>query len=553
MLIELRIRNYAVAEDLTLQLRPGFSALTGETGAGKSIIVGALSLLLGERASSEVVRAGQDRSTVEAVFDVSRIPRIPALLDESGIPLEDDLLVLRREVAREGRNRAWVNGSAASAGLVGTLGRLLVDLHGQHDHQSLLRPGQQRDILDGFGGGLELAGRVRDVHRRARATWDALESLDERRRELESRRDFLDFQLGEIEGVSPTEDEDEGLQDELRVLEHAEDLARGSGQLSEELYGGDEAVADRVASAADAARGLSSVDPSLEAVAESLQEAYHLLVESGRRLGDYAGRVDQDPGRLEEVRERLDALSRLRRKFGPELSDVLREWEALRASRSELDDAAFDRDHLQKELDDLESELVGAASSLSRLRSEAARALEAEVEEILPTLGLPGGRFEVALDPRAEIEAAGAESVEFRVSLNPGFPPAPLSRVASGGELARVMLALKTILARLDGVPTLVFDEIDAGIGGEVATAVGQRLAGVAESHQVFAVTHLAQVACRAGSHLRVAKTSGRDGVTSTEVFPLSGEDRVQEIARMLGGDGGSSASREHARALLGA
>lgn len=551
MLIELRIRNFAVVRDLTLEIGPGLTALTGETGAGKSIIVDALALLLGERASSDVVRAGEGEATVEAVFDLSGLPEVESRLAEAGIPGEGRLLILRRVVAREGRNRAWVNGSPATAGLVGSLGRLLVDLHGQHDHQSLLRTSEQRAILDAFGDAGDLEAAVREAHAQVVSLVEALETLDARRRELESRREFISFQLDEIDVVDPRQGEDTALAEELEILEHAEDLLSGAAGLADTLYGGEDALSDRIAAALEGIRSLERFDPALEAQVSALQDAYHSVTDVGRWLGDYQGRVDLDPGRLEEIRTRLDGLTRLKRKYGATLEDVLEAREGLRGQLAELDGAGLDRSRLQRELDAAREHLAEAADRLSERRSWAADRLESEISELLPSLGLTGSTFKVSLDPLAEVGSFGAEEVEFRVSLNQGFEPGPLARVASGGELARVMLALKTVLARLDSIPTLIFDEIDAGIGGVVANAVAERLCEVGREHQVLVVTHLAQVASRADGHLRVEKGPSEEGLADARLQKLHGTDRVTEVARLLGGDPDSEASRGHARELL--
>ncbi len=551
MLIELRIRNFAVVRDLTLEIGPGLTALTGETGAGKSIIVDALSLLLGERAYSDVVRTGAEEATVEAVFDVSALSEVGERLDEAGVPGEDGLLILRRVVAKEGRNRAWVNGSSATAGLVGSLGRLLVDLHGQHDHQSLLRAGEQRTILDAFAEAEALEVEVREAHAEVVRLAEALADLDARRAELQGKRDFLTFQLEEIEGVDPRAGEDEALAEELDRIQHAEDLLSGASGLAENLYGGEDALSDRLARAREALRELAKFDPALEAQRAALEDAYHSVTEVGRWLADYQGRVDHDPGRLEEIRSRLDALTRLKRKHGGTLDEVLTLRDQLKGELAELDGSAFDRSRLEREIESARRSLSTAASRLSERRAWAAERLEAEMAELLPSLGLTGSTFRVGLDPLEEIGSFGAEAVEFRVSLNEGFEAGPLARVASGGELARVMLALKTVLARLDAIPTLVFDEIDAGIGGMVANAVAERLCQVAREHQVLVVTHLAQVASRADGHLRVEKEASDEGLADARLHRLHGSDRVTEVARLLGGDPDSEASRGHARELL--
>jgi len=551
MLVELRIRDYAVVEDLTLKLGAGLNALTGETGAGKSIIVGALSLLLGERASSDVVRAGADRATVEAVFDVEGLENLQALLDEHGFRADDGLLILRREVAREGRNRAWVGGSPATAGVVGAIGSALVDLHGQHEHQTLLRPRDQRGILDAYGGAKSLARSVAEAYARVQALRNQLDEREERRREVESRADFLRFQLSEIDeaGLSPAEDD--ALEAEAGRHEHSGELATGAGQLHARLYDAEDALSDAIASALHALERLTDFDGSLREDLERLTEAFHIVSDVGRRMGDYASSVEHDPARLEEVRARLDKIFRLKRKYGPELADVLETAQRVRGELSDLDDADQDLGRIRSELNTTQEELESLAASLSAAREGAASRLGSAVAGVLPELGLEGATFEVRLSSNETISAAGAESVEFRVAPNRGFDPMPLSKIASGGELSRIMLALKSILASVDRVPVLVFDEIDAGVGGIVATAVAGKLAEVAGLHQVFVVTHLPQVASRAACHLRVEKASG-DGMTATSVRALSGEDRVEEVARMLGGDPDSSTSRQHARELLG-
>jgi DNA repair protein RecN (Recombination protein N) len=552
MLVELRIRDYAVVDDLTLSLGSGLNALTGETGAGKSIIVGALSLLLGERASSDVVRAGADRATVEAVFDLEGLPAVRERVEELGFRLDDGLLILRREVAAAGRNRAWVGGSPATAGVVGELGTALVDLHGQHEHQTLLRPRDQRSILDAFGGSRDIARDVADRYKRLQELRRELEDREERRREVETRADFLRFQLSEIDEAQVLPGEDADLVAEAGRHEHSEELAQGAAALYQALYDTEGAVADRLADARRALERLADFDPSLRPEIERLDEAFHIVSDAGRRIGDYAGTVDHDPERLEEVRVRLDRIFRLKRKYGPELADVLETAQRVRSELADHDDADHDLSRVRADIDVAERDLAARAGALSAARMEAAGRLSSEVGAVLPDLGLAGGTFEVRLTLHEAVAAGGAESVEFLVAPNQGFAPMPLSKIASGGELSRIMLALKSILASVDRVPVLIFDEIDAGVGGVVATAVAEKLAQVAERHQVFVVTHLPQVASHARSHLLVEKGDGA-GVTSTSVRELRAEARVEEIARMLGGDPHSATSREHARELLAA
>jgi len=550
MLVELHIRDYAVVDDLTLSLGPGLNALTGETGAGKSIIVGALSLLIGERASSDVVRAGAERASVEAVFDLEQLPAVRERAEELGFRLEDGLLILRREVAAAGRNRAWVGGSPTTAGVVGELGSSLVDLHGQHEHQTLLRARDQRTILDAYGGSTALAKEVARRYRVLEDLKDQLEEREEKQRIVEAREDFLRFQLNEIDEAGLEPGEDDRLEVEIGRHEHSEELARATQALNAELYSSEGAVTDRLAEAKNVLSRLVGFDIALRSEVERVDEALHLVSDVARALGDYATAVEFDPGRLEEVRTRLDRIFRLKRKYGPELADVLETAQRVRTELDAHDEAENDLAKIREEIGVAEAELLSEAAILSTKRGRAATELGIAVSEALPDLGLVGGRFEVELTVSDALSASGAESVEFVVSPNTGFNLMPLARIASGGELSRIMLALKAILASVDEVPVLVFDEIDSGVGGTVASSVAVKLARVAEAHQVFVVTHLPQVASRADAHLVVEKRVDKD-ITTTVVRQLNEDSRVYEIARMLGGDAESDASREHARELL--
>ncbi|HUH13029.1 MAG TPA: DNA repair protein RecN [Longimicrobiales bacterium] len=550
MLLELRIQNLAVIEHVSIRLERGLNVLTGETGAGKSIIVGALSLLLGERASAELVRPGAERALVEGVFDVAGAEDVLALLSEQGIAAEDGLLILRREVAAEGRNRAWVNGSPATASTVGALGRRLVDLHGQHEHQTLLRGDEQRAILDAFAGAEGSVAEVAAAHARLRRATAELEGLEARRREAEAHADLLRFQAEEIEAARLEPDEEEELTAEAHRLEHAEELAGLADTLHQALYADEEAIAARLDGLRRTLDQLLRIDPDVGDAREMLESAFHNVEEVGRLMGDYASGVEHDPGRLAEVRRRQDLLFRLKRKYGESVEGVIEAGARARRELDLVDRAAFERRALEKEETEARGQLEEAAGQLTRLRTKASKHLEKEVTAVLPHLGLAGGRFEVSLAQHPVPTAAGAEGVEFHVSLNVGFEPRPLARVASGGELSRVMLALKSVLAAVDRVPSLVFDEIDAGVGGQVAHQVAGRLGEVAVAHQVFAITHLPQIAARADHHVRVEKGE-REGTTLTRLTSLEGDERVREIARMLG-DPDGAASVEHARELLG-
>lgn len=551
MLTELRIQDFAVIDRLALALGPGLNALTGETGAGKSIIVGALSLILGERASSDVVRTGADRAVVEAVFDITGIDELLHLLSEHGIEPEEGLLIIRREIGAGGRGRVWVNGAASTVSLLAGIGAALVDLHGQHEHQSLLRPAQQRALLDAYAEALDLARAVRGEHERLRSARARLDDLDARVRTAEQRADFLRFQLEEIERAKVKSGEEEELEIEASRLSHAGELAALSESLHVELYAGERAVSARLAEVRRTLDQLTRIDRSLQQWRETVESALFGLEEMGRVMGEYASSIEHDPARLDDLRRRQDLLFRLKRKYGPELEDVIRTAAEARAELSALESSVLDRAAIEQEIADAQRALDAAAARLSAARRKGAKRLASAIAAVLPDLGMTGAQFRIELTPLSEAGAYGSEDVEFLIAVNAGFEPKPLSRVASGGEMSRIMLALKTELARLDGIPTLVFDEIDAGIGGRVANQVGEKLKRVAQSHQVFVITHLPQIASRADTHLLVLKTD-RAGMTATEVQPLEGGERVRELARLLGGDPESEVSIEHARELLG-
>ena len=550
MLTELRIRNFAIIESLALPLARGFNVLSGETGAGKSIIVGALGLLLGERASTDLIRSGADRATVEGVFDVSDRPEIQEVLDERGIDVEESLVVLKREIVAAGRARAWVNGTTVNAGILAEIGRHLVNLHGQHEAQTLLDPDAQRRILDAFAGATEQAAAVREAYDAWSAARRQISELMRRRADAEKRADYLRHVVQEIEGARLVEGEDARLEDEARRLEHAEELRELAGGISSAIEGDEGTILTQLSQVARLLSSIQRIDPALSRLQELYDAAYYNLEALARDVAEYEASVELDPARLEEVRRRRDLLFRLTKKYGATLGEVIEAGRTARAELDLVDSGGLDLRALEEREREAERTLHERAASLSTARRDAADRLGVAVDEVLPDLGMPDGHFIAALVPAREIGPDGAETVEFRVSLNVGHEERPLARVASGGELSRVMLALKTILARLDRVPTLIFDEVDAGIGGRVGLQVGETMRRVASYHQVFAISHLPQIAARAHHHILVAK-GARGGVTTADVTVVEGEGRVTEIARMLGGDPESEVSRAHARELL--
>jgi len=550
MLTELRIRNLAVIEAVTLPVAAGFNVLSGETGAGKSIIVGALGLLLGERSSADVVRSGADRATVEGTFDAAGPPGLSAELDARGIPIEDGVVVLRREVTAAGKSRAWINDTSVTSGVLAGVGRLLVNLHGQHESQALLEEEAQRDLLDAFAGARDQADAVRRAFSDLESVRHARMELERRRTEATRRADYLRHVANEIEAARLVPGEDERLDEEARRLTHAVELR---SQVEQALAALENPEAGAIHAAGVARRAIAAVrrlDPSVEALADAIDAALVSLEDVARDLSTYGDGLETDPARLAELDRRREVIHRLTRKHGGSVESAL---VALREARTELevlDTADLDLRGLAERERALRASLDAHAARLSKARGQAARRLGADVEALLPDLGLPGGRFQVVLAPLDEPGPAGAETVSFHVALNVGLDARPLARTASGGELSRLMLALKTILARLDDVPTLVFDEVDSGIGGTVALRVGDALRRLAEHHQVLVITHLAQVAARAHHHVVVAKGAS-GGVSTADISVVAGNERVAEVARMLGGDADSDVSRAHASELL--
>ena len=559
MLTELRVRDLVVIKDVTLPLGFGLNVLTGETGAGKSMLVDALALMLGERATADLVRPGAERVVVEAAFEVAAVPGIEHVAEDLGVDLDDGRLVVRREINAEGRNRAWVNGSPTTVAALATLGRLLVDLHGQHETQSLLEPASQREMLDAFGG----ATAEREAVARAFAEAERLRreerELIARRDDVRKRADYLRHVAQEISVARPRVGEDEALEVEAKRLANVEELTRlaetlmqlltAEGAEGAEGAGRAGGAADVLAAASRALDQLERIDTGIAPWRELLEAAQANVEELAMAVRAYAADIDADPGRLAEVERRRDILYRLLQKYGPTIADVLDTAESARRELDLLDTADLDLETLSERRAEAERELERFARKLSGKRAKAARRLERSVRELLPGLGMPDGEFTVKLDRTAEITVTGADHVQFVVQLNPGIAARPLARVASGGELSRLMLALKVVLAAQDAVPTLIFDEVDQGIGGEVAAQVGDALAKVSRVRQVLVITHLPQIAARASHHIAIAKRA-KGGIATADVTALDGQERIDELARMLG-DAGDPMAVKHAKEML--
>ena len=552
MLIGLNVRDFAIVDRIEVEFGGGMTVLTGETGAGKSILIDALALALGERGSSKAVRPGARRAEFSAGFDVSRLAEARAWLKENELDAEGDCLI-RRVIGADGRSRAFINGTAVTMQQLKTLGDFLVDIHGQHFHQSLTRRDVQRELLDHFGGLTAEAGECRERYARYRALADELESAASREADRASRIDLLTFQLDELRQLAPDAGEFAELGSEQQRLRNSGRLADGARRAMTAVSENDagNAIA-MVAEAQKAIDALTDLDESLVEIGGYLDAAGIQLDEAGATLARYVDSLDADPGRQAWVEQRLADLKAAARKHRTEpeaLPDVVGQ---LAGELDELGNAAERGRELDALLDAAREAYLEAAKQLSAKRQKAATAFAGDVSDAMQGLGMSGGRFEIRIDALApeQARAAGLDDIEFLISANPGQPPAPLSKVASGGELSRMSLAIQVIASDGSRIPTMIFDEVDSGVGGSVAEMVGRRLAGLGRSRQVLCVTHLPQVASLADRHFRIAKVS--DGkATRTTAAELSHEERIDEIARMLGGVDITATTREHAAEML--
>lgn len=553
MLQELRIKNFAIIDELDLSFSKGFNILTGETGAGKSIILNAVQLLLGDRASEELIRSSEEEASVEALFDISENREVKGRIHEKGQRLsgveERDSLLVRRVISRSGRGKAFINGNLATLGMLSEIGEELLSIYGQHEHQSLQRVDTHIDILDEFGELMELREEFQNLFQRFTSLSQELERIRGEKERREKERELRTFQSKEIEKAGIRIGEEEALKEEKRVLTHAKKLTDFANASEEVLYSTEGSAIERIQSVLHQGKEMATIDLSLSPIFKNLDGALIQLEEVALALRDYSKRIEVNPGRLEEIENRLEEIDRLKRKYGSTEADILRFKEEVDETLSTFTSDEERLSRLEGEIGPLREEMTQRAQKLSRERKRVASELKRSVEKELASLGMKKTTFQVRIDDQAPSHT-GQDRIEFLISPNIGEEVKPLAKIASGGELSRIMLAMKRILAIIGGRQVLIFDEVDAGIGGAIAEVVGRKLRELSKHHQVICVTHLPQIACFADRHHSVKKEV-KSGRTVTVVDPLEREARVDEIARMLGGVKVTEKTRAHAQEMM--
>jgi DNA repair protein RecN (Recombination protein N) len=550
MLCTLRIKNLAVVADLTLELRPGLNILTGETGAGKSIVIGALKLVLGQRADRALIRSGADSCTVEAVFDTKRLKApLEGFLEQNGLePCDENQLLIKRAFTAGGQNRQFINGSPTTLQILQQLGELLVDLHGPHDHQSLLHPARQLAILDAYGSLEPLRESFANLVRQHADVQVRKAELIVDERSYVQQCDLLRHQVNEITSARLQPNDETQLEQEHQRATHAARLIELC-QTALEILNEDDSLLSRAGALGRSLHELRRIDASAENLVTTHEQAVRGLHELQQELSRYADRLEVDPARLRELDERVNLLHGLKRKYGATIGDVIQFGADARRKLDALEGRDAEVERLNAQLNKIEKQIRETGSDLSTRRRKIAPNLAKTVMRELAALGFQRSHFDVALASQCDTwTVTGFDSAEFLFAPNPGEPPGPLRAIASSGERARVMLALKTVLAAEDEVPVLVFDEVDANVGGETANAVGEKMAQIARQRQVLCITHLPQVAARATEHYLVDKHT-ENGRTISTISRLNDKQRVTELARMLGGQ--SDAARKHAEELL--
>lgn len=551
MLRFLSIENFALIEHLEVEFRSGLNLITGETGSGKSILVDAVGLLVGDRASQEMVRQGSDVARVEGIFELTKDNGLREVLTEAGVPYEGPDLIIRREISRSGSNRVFINGSLSPLSLLTRIGESLVDIHGQHAQQTLLHPANHLDFLDAFGANSGAISELSSAFAALRTIEQQLQTLRSSERERLQREDLLRYQVQEIEKLSLKPGCDEELEAERSLLASAENRLEASQQVQDLLYEREESVLSLLGFAQKKLEELARLDPALESLPGQMAEVRFQVEEIAYQARDYSSNVEADSNRLEQLEERLDEIEKIKRKYGPSLDEVLRFCEEASNELLQLEDREGEMGRLSKRLDEARKDYLEKARALSEKRESDCVRLAEAVQAELADLAMKNTVFRVQLNRNEDAPSGkGIDHAEMLISPNRGEDPKPLVKIASGGEISRVMLALKSVLKSDRGPKTLVFDEVDAGIGGRTASSLGQKLNRIAATHQVFCVTHLPQIAAFAREHFHVGKTESKNR-TIVQITSLDELARIEELARMMAGETVSETTLRQAREML--
>jgi DNA repair protein RecN (Recombination protein N) len=566
MIKSLQVKDYALIEHVNVEFGAGLNIITGETGAGKSILIDAMSLLLGERASTEVVRKDAAKSVVEGIFNVELNKKVKKILENNEIEFSSEL-IMRREISVKGSNRCFLNDTPVSLSLIKDVGNLLVDLHGQHEHQSLLRTETHIEFLDEYGNYDALLEEYSLLYSQLSKLVSELGSLMKQESILREKKDIYAYQIKEIDTIAPEDGEEEKLNEELNILENSEKLLELTTSIYETIYDSENSVNDKLGNIQDEIRELCGIDKSFSEVSAEIDNALTLINDISKYIRDYKSRVDLDPGHLNEIRERLGALNMLKKKYGGTIKAVLEHREKIGKEFDFAENYSENIIKIKAQIDELRKKCGAASETISKKRKETAKKIQKDVKEALGFLGIPDSEFTVSFNQvladessenfvqvngkKFKVNHSGCDEVEFFISTNRGEEPKPLVKVASGGEVSRIMLALKTILAKNDKLPLLIFDEIDTGVSGRIAQKVGQALKSLAAFHQIISITHLPQIAALADHHYSVEKKLNEERSVSS-ITKLNNNDRVKEVAKLMSGEKITEASLSGAKELMG-
>ena len=566
MLKSLLVKDYALIGHINVEFGKGLNIITGETGAGKSILIDAMSLLLGERASTEVVRKGAQKSIVEGIFEIEGNKKVKRILEENEIDVLPELII-RREISLKGNNRCFLNDTPVTLNIIKDIGDLLVDLHGQHEHQSLLRTETHIDFLDEFGATESFLKDYKEKFTQLSEASRKLNDLKQKENILKEKKDIYQFQIKEIDAVSPQEDEEEKINEELNILENSEKLSELTNSVYEALYESENSVHDMIGKIENEIEELEKIDKSFSEIKSECESAVSLINDISQFVRNYKAKIDIDPEHLEELRNRLGAITMLKKKYGGSVKTIIEHRKKIGEEFELAENYSESIEKLEFEIKKLREVCGIAAEVLSKKRKEISKKVQKEVQEALTYLGIENSAFKVEINQKAadkndrdflivngkpfKYNSSGYDEVEFFISTNPGEDPKPLAKVASGGEISRVMLALKSILAKTDKLPLLIFDEIDTGVSGRIAQKVGQALKNLAGFHQIISITHLPQIAGLADQHFAVEKTLNDERVVSS-IKKLGKDERIKEVAKLMSGEKVTEASLKGAKELMG-